>query len=427
MNNNIGMETIIDELKRKSIEVWESTPDTFPLLYKKFAVYEHSVNEARFKAFIDDVVRLVKGFKGNGSDDTVQWGTSLKRLIYDCGVNIVGLSDDSMRLLLNEGFCDVTSEFITEARRFDASFRFDDILQSLRNVWIMDCIQRLMGKRIELTKSIFAYSMLYPYTDNFLDANQISNSKKNNTNNNLGKRLAGFPVTAGTPLENKLFRLVDIIEAQYDRSQYQMVYQSLSGIHDAQVGSMRQDGSDKLSTEEIFAISVEKGGSSVLADGCLIKGSLSEDEAEFIFNFGVLLQLIDDLQDIETDKSNGHNTLFSVNVGSDTIQSHTNRLINFTIALMDDDKCFTGKEAVQIKELMKKSIVILAMGAIASNTNLFDKNYLIALQEYSPIDFNSLKRSYKRIGREYGKLRLKFSVKSLEVPMAKAFASGILS
>ncbi len=427
MDTYTGTENMIDELKRKCVKVWESTPDTFPLFHRSYTASDHAANDVRLRAFIDDSIRLVKSFKGNGTDDPTQWGNSFKSLIYDCGVNVIGLGDDSMRLLLDGGFCDVTSEFISEARSFDAAFKLDDILQSLRNAWIMNCIQRLMGKDIALTPSILAYSMLYPYTDNFIDTNRISAKKKSGTNNKLGRRLAGEPVASETPLENRIFKLVDMIEAQYDRSRYPMVYKSLTGIHDAQVRSMLQDGSDDLAGNDLLDISVEKGGSSVLADGCLIKGSLSEAESEFIFCFGILLQLIDDLQDIGTDKINGHRTLFSMDSDKDTVQSLTNRLINFTINVMDTDDSFTCTEAKQIKELIKNSIVFLVMGAVACNDGIYGRKYLAALQEHSPIDFRCLKSCYKKIGREYGKLKLKFSVKSLEVPMAKAFASGSIS
>ncbi|NLK87271.1 MAG: hypothetical protein GX279_07260 [Clostridiaceae bacterium] len=426
MDTNKVSGITIEKLKTECVKIWESTPDTFPVLHKSYTAYEHAVNDKRLKAFIDDSVRLVKGFRGDG-EDPVQWGTAFKHLIYDCGVNVVGLSGDSMRVLLDGGFCDVTSGFISEARRFDPVFSLDDILQSLRNVWIMNCIQKLMDMEIELTPSIQSYSMLYPYTDNFIDANSISVRKKHDTNSKLGKRLSGEPAAAETPLEEKLFRLVGMIEGQYERSRYPMVYQSLRGIHDAQVRSMQQDNSVRLAREEILDISVEKGGSSVLADGCLIKGSLSEDESRFIFCFGILLQFLDDLQDIMTDKINRHRTMFSTNGGRDELQRLTNRLINFTANVMDTDGSFTGAGAKQIKKLMKDSIILLIMGAVAGNDRIYEKKYLAALQGNSPISFRCFKNSYKRIGREYGRLKLKFSVKSLEIPMSEAFASGNLS
>lgn len=425
-NKTPGIATI-EKLKDECIKIWESTPDTFPLLRQRYDVSGHEANDIRLKAFLDDAVKLVKGFRGSSGEDPVQWGTALKHLIFSCGTDLAGLDGDSMRLLLDGGFCDVTSEFISAARKFDPVFRLDDILQSLRNVWIMNCIQGLAGMKIKLTPSILSYSMLYPYTDNFIDAGRISARKKSSTNGNLGRRLAGERVSAGTALEDKIFRLIDMIEDQYDRSRYPMVYQSLRWIHDAQVRSMLQDGPAELTREDILDISAEKGGSSVLADGCLVRGSLSETESVFIFCFGLILQLVDDLQDIGADSANRHRTLFSIKDGSDMIQRVTNRLINFTVNVMDTDCAFDSAGAKQMKELFKRSIVLLIMGAVACNDALYEKGYLAGLQEYSPFSFKCLKNSYGRIGREYGKLRLKFAVKPLEIQMAEAFASGRLS
>jgi hypothetical protein len=417
----------IERLKQECKRLWGSTPDTFPVLHGCYGTYEHTVNDMRIKAFIDDSVRLIKGFKGNGREGRVQWGTALKHLIYGCGVDAAGLSGDSMRFLLDGGFCDVTAEFISKARDFDPAFILDDILQSLRNVWIMNCIQKLAGIMIGLTPSIFSYSMLYPYTDNFIDTDKISADQKNNITSSLTKKLSGEAVKAENSLEEKLFRLVDMIGAQYERSRYPMVYQSLRWIHDAQVRSMLQDDTVELTMEDILDISIEKGGSSVFADGCLVKGSLCETESVFIFSFGLLLQLVDDLQDIEADRASGHRTLFSINSGSDDVQRLTNRLINFTINTMDNDSSFKGEGAKQIKELVKDCLILLVMGAAACNDRIYEKNYLATLQEHSPVSFKCLKNSYKRIGKEYGRLKLKLSVKPLEVQMAEAFASGSLS
>jgi hypothetical protein len=54
-----------------------------------------------------------------------------------------------------------------------------------------------------------------------------------------------------------------------------------------------------------------KGGSSVLADACLARVWLNEPERRFSFEWGVLLQLGDDLQDVREDMKRGSATLFS--------------------------------------------------------------------------------------------------------------------
>ena len=427
MDTCFDVSEMISTLKDKYIKLWENTPDTFPMQWDQFNTLQQRTKDAQMNTFTDEVILLIKGFSVNSGENSVRWGTALKKLIYGCGTDIVGLDSSSMMLLLEGGFCEVTSDFITEAREFDAGFKMDDIFQALRNVWIMNCIQRLMGFKVETTPSLFAYSMLYPYTDNYLDTATVSAAKKRHVNHRFERRLAGERLEAETSYENKLFRLVDIIEEQFARSQYPMVYTSLLGIHAAQDKSLLQQKNNLSgSRENILDISVEKGGTSVLADACLVKGSLSQEEAYFMFGFGVFLQLLDDLQDTAVDRKNGHNTIFSKQGAGSTPESYTNRLINFTWRVLDNDTCFVSPDAADIKTTMKKSVMFLLLGAVACNSSMYGKNYLKKLETYSPLRFFYLKKFYKRIGREYGKLKIKFAVIPLEAPMAKAFAAGVM-
>jgi hypothetical protein len=55
------------------------------------------------------------------------------------------------------------------ARRFDARLSMDDIFQACRNAWTACGLQPLLGERVGITSSILGYSLLYPYSDNYLD------------------------------------------------------------------------------------------------------------------------------------------------------------------------------------------------------------------------------------------------------------------
>ena len=427
MDKWFGASEMIGTLKDKYIKLWENTPDTFPAQQYQFSTMQQRARDAQMNTFADEVIILIKGFSGTDGEDSIRWGTALKRLIYGCGTDIIGLDGRSMRLLLEDGFSEVTSDFITEARMFDAGFGMDNNFQALRNVWIMNCIQKLMSFKVEITPSMQAYSMLYPYTDNYLDASFIPAAKKSHLNYRFERYLSGERLDAETTYENKLFKLVDMIERQYVRGQYPMVYMSLLGIQAAQSRSLLQhEGNKAESRSNILDISVEKGGTSVLADACLVKGSLSTEEASFAFGFGVMLQLLDDLQDAALDRSRGHNTIFSMQGAGGSHESYTNRLINFTLRVLDEDTCFVSPDAVDIKKMMKKSIMFLLLGAVACNSSMYGRNYLHRLETCSPLSFQYLKSFYKKIEREYGKLKIKLAVTSLEVPMAKAFAAGVI-
>lgn len=427
MGKGMDDSEIIHYLKIKYGKLWEDTSDTFPMQLEQFSTQQQRSKDSQMNTFMDEVILLIKGFSGNNGDRSAQWGTALKKLIYGCGTDIIGLNGNSMKLLLEDGFCEVTSDFINEAREFDEGFKMDDIFQALRNAWIMNCIQKLMDFPVEVTPSLFAYSMLYPYTDNYLDATHVSTEKKRVLNQRFERRLAGDQIKAESAYENKLFRLVDRIEGQFPRNKYPMVYINLLGIQAAQNKSLLQQRSYRSeSIQKIMDISVEKGGTSVLTDACLVKGSLTQEETSFAFGFGVLLQLLDDLQDAAIDRSSGNQTIFSKEDAAGSPEGYTNRLINFTMRVMDEDTRFVSQEALEIKDMMKKSIMFILLGAVACNSSMYCRSYVKKLETCSPLSFCYLKSFYKRIGREYGKLKIKFAVIPLEAPMAKAFAAGVM-
>ena len=89
----------------------------------------------------------------------------------------LNLSGEATQLLTNE-FLPVGTELISWARQFDPSLGMPDIIQACRNAWTACGMQPLLGLRVHLTPAIFGYSMLYPYSDNFLDERGVSTEEK---------------------------------------------------------------------------------------------------------------------------------------------------------------------------------------------------------------------------------------------------------
>lgn len=414
----------IEKLKNKYIELWENTPDSFPEHLATYGRMDQREKDVRLDRCIDEIIRLIKRYPDKKDKDGSLWGTALKKSIYDCGIDVFGFDAGSMELLLEKGFCESTSDFVSEAKRFDADISLDDILQALRNVWIMNCLQILMGLEAKATPSVFAYSMLYPYTDNFLDDRTISADKKKVINQRFERRLAGERLKAESEYENRLFRLVEAIEGQFNRFNYPRVYDSLLGIHSAQAKSLKLHAG-KLDDGgcDILGISFEKGGSSVLADACLAKGDISPEEADFAFGFGILLQLLDDLQDVSADYNNGHKTLFSGKHDRVEIESSVNRLFNFAWRLLTGSVFSNSPKVAVLMNIIKKSIDIMLLMAIANN-DMCSLGYLSKMEDYSPVSFRYCKKLNRRIAKEYGRLKMKFAIKPLEAEMAEAFARG---
>ena len=143
MESHMDLKQAIYSLRGQYSELWQSTSPDLSTLQDKYTAQMQRSKEMAMDRFADQTILLIKGF--NGKHDDTLWGSRLKSLVYNCGVDILDLEGTSMSFLLEEGFCDVTYDFTAGSREFDACFKIDDIFQSLRNAWIMCCIQRLMG------------------------------------------------------------------------------------------------------------------------------------------------------------------------------------------------------------------------------------------------------------------------------------------
>ncbi|MER2064666.1 MAG: hypothetical protein ABS873_08435, partial [Alkalibacterium sp.] len=182
---------------------------------------------------------------------------------------------------VDRGFMDVAERFIFNARKEDAVLTNNEVFQALRNVFIMNSLQLCWNRPLELTKPMYAYSLLYPYTDNMLDDPSISNDTKKIFNERLAKVIAGETLTSTDPKEQRMFDLVKEIKACYPADHFPEVTESVQLIHQAQIMSLDQNYKKALDRDIITTITFFKGGTSVLADAYLIKGTLTQDDMLF--------------------------------------------------------------------------------------------------------------------------------------------------
>lgn len=423
--SNVNLEAI-KLFKNQYKNLWWETPVEFPAFDKEFDASRQTGIEAEMDNTIDNIAAEVRMFPARLKGESPEWGARLRSQIYNAGVNALGFAESSMDLLLDKGFCNATSEFMEGARRFDSSIKLDDIMQAMRNVWIMNCIQLMLNREVEYTPPLFAYSMLYPYTDNYLDAPDISSDKKTRIGKKLRLRLEGKLPEPLDTYESRLFKLIEMIEDYYPRAANPEVYDSLLWIHDAQQNSLFQQKTAGSPYEnDILDISFRKGGASVLADAYLVKGALASEEARFMFGFGIVLQLGDDLQDALADKRNGHMTLFSQTAGRWPLDNITNKLFNFTYSVLDSAGYLKAPVMGELSAIMKRSCTLLLLGAIANNSELFSKEYLKSIEAHSPMSFKYIRSIFKRVQKEYRGLKIKNAGRPVEVYMARALARGV--
>jgi len=309
---------------------------------------------------------------------------------------------------MQESLSRVTDEFISEAYDFDPSLTEEAVYQASRNVMIMNTFQMHLGIKVALTPSIFAYSLLYPYTDNYLDAADVDEDSKNEANKRLESRLCGFAQAPICRSEEFIDRLVGKIEGEFDRIQYPRVFQSLLAIHRAQVRSVSQQNAVFLPAQnELLDISIEKGGTSVLADGFLVAGDLSDAHMKFFFRFGVVLQLIDDLQDIEEDIAANQRTLVGDAVDCGTLEHFSDRLLSFLTLTLT-----TGcREERDLYQLIERSCRLLVLESIAANASYYNSAYLEHTERRSPVRFAYLSDLRRRLRQGLDKVSIASSAR----------------
>jgi hypothetical protein len=258
-------------------------------------------------------------------------------------------------------------------------------------MWIMNGLQIVLGLPVRQSQSMFAYSLLYPYTDNMIDNPGITSSDKLTFSNSFYLRLAGQDPTPKNAAEKTIFSLVSMIEDEYPRSVYPEVYQSLLAIHEAQTKSVQLIHSgDTLSETETLRICIAKGGASVMADGYLVAGKLSKDQEYFLFGYGAYLQLLDDIQDIEEDHLAGLQTIFSKSNGM--LDAKLNKTYWFGERVMQSIQLFGGQQIDVFQSLMRKSMDLFIIEAIAQNSGFYSKWYVSEMESHSPLSFTYIQK-----------------------------------
>ena len=305
--------------------------------------------------------------------------------------------------LLTKDFLPVGIGLARWARGFDPGLSKEDIIQACRNAWTACGLQPLFGRPIELTPSILAYSLLYPYTDNFLDQPTVTAGEKQRFGDRFRQRLEGKPLYAANRREAALWALVRLIEDQYPRAFHPDVYQALLAIHRAQQESIAQlRPYSTLAATQILQLSCAKGGTSVLADACLVRGSLTPQESSFAFHWGVLLQLGDDLQDIREDMRRGSVTLFSdAACAGSPLDRLTDQLLSFSDCVASEMEALPSRTPV-LRNLLRMSWRSLIVNAIAESERFFSPGYLAEIEQSSPFRFDFLRARRKRMSRRRG-------------------------
>jgi len=365
------MPKLINDFKDK----WWETEDETYVFIKNYSLKEQREKEKQIKLFFEQITDHFLNYPYDLEAQNI-WNIEFA-IILENGISIFEcLGLDRIINLLDNDFLMSTKRFIRRAKKFDESIDNEAIFQALRNVWIVNIIQKIGKQKVATTPSVYGYSMLYPVTDNFLDDDDIDKIYKKQIMNRFKERLEGNKLEASDLYEEKVFELVGSIEVEYKRDIYKNLYESLYAINNGQVKSLlQQKGDFGPYRKDILGISFEKGGSSVLADAYLALGELHYDEILFYFGYGIILQLADDLQDVTEDLNNKHMSIMSMQAGLYSLDKTVNQLINFTQNTLDEAKTFETEDQIEIKNIIFQSIQNLILFSAINSIEYFSKEY----------------------------------------------------
>ncbi len=336
-------------------------------------------------------------------------------------------SREAKEIFKDPDFFKSSKAFIKKVQDYEPEIPKEDVGQAFRNVWIMNMLQKAFMLPVSCSDGVFGYSMLYPYTDNFMDDPEVEMKEKYSASQRLKQRLSGEKIKSRGKNERKIYDMIAKIEQTYPRESCSEVFQSLLYIHQCQVDSLKQQSGKSTKNpqkdwetasrqQEILRISVHKGGASVLADGYLVKGVLDPDEQKFCFNYGVLLQMADDLQDCKGDYQNGHQTLFSVDYGGTDFDRRAHQLIRFSARTFWD--FFNGKKAGGMEVFLRENTLLLILGSVLINPSCFSPRYLHWAEERFPVSRRFLETQQRLLGEKFKQSTMKRTDNSYE-PVVK--------
>jgi len=95
----------------------------------------------------------------------------------------------------------------------------------------------------------------------------------------------------------------------------------------------------------------------------LLRGQLDEEEMRFAFGYGAFLQLLDDLQDAESDRREGHQTIFNMGEKSDDFDGRLQKLISF-IFKVNEAKVEDDETKGLMKDVIRTCSLMMVMEVI---------------------------------------------------------------
>jgi len=397
---------IKDICLHKIKDAWLAAPDTFPDFLTEISTETKTQNEQYIQTVSEDFQKQLKSFPMNAKRRG-KWKQKMIGMLDHVlsEETIIGvhyaMDQQSLGTFQNE-----LKDFLIHARKFAPELSIEEIGQAIRNYVVYAMFNEMNQIRPGFNMAGFGYSMLYPFTDNYIDNPQCSDRDKIQYNQIIRDKIAGKEVHPESMHQQKTCELLSAIESEYPRDSDSTIFTLLSLMLEAQEDSLRQQTKGaSLSLSERLDISLYKGGISVLIDRFFVKKEITEDDLDFYLGFGFFLQLADDLQDIREDSRAGHQTIMTIDVRSGYEEKTANKMLHFVHQIL---------EAYQPENDIFKNFVLnncyqLICFAIVGSREFFSQEYLENLEKYLPVTYPFLgKMSRKQNNNKDFKIQDKY-------------------
>lgn len=372
-------------LEPKIKEDWIKEKTYLPEFLPCFGEGERRENEKRISESLGRFRGRMNGFSYRPGRKK-RWKQDMEKLLHEIlwTEPLLGIESALPRESL-AAFEREMKVFVRRSRRFDPGLGLSDLGQALRNYMVYAIFCEMNGVSQKCTSAIFGYSMMYPYSDNYTDAPGRTREELLHYYKLMADKIRGGSFGAVSEHDWKTVELLEAVEQSYVRPND--LYEGLLLILDAQKESQRQSGQDDpLTEDEVFAVTVYKGGISVLIDRYFMDKPLTEKDYEFYYGFGFLLQLCDDLQDMASDRACGSSTVFTMCRTGEEVAGNVNRLIHYM------KKLFASCDCVRegFRDFLLRQCSLLILISAARSREYMTEEWLAWLEERLPVSADFL-------------------------------------
>lgn len=366
---------------------WQNASILFPDFLPETSTENQAENELYIQKTTNDLQKQLKSYTRipilhkHWKKKTF---TKFNDLLNDETILYVHNSMDSQTL---DAFQDEIKTFLLQVRKFAPELSFNDIGQALRNYIVYAMFKGIHQDESAFNQAGFGYSMLYPFTDNYIDSRSCSDLEKKEYNRMIRDKLNGNTVHPANQYQLKTSELLQFIETEYPRDKDNTVFQLLLMMLDAQENSIRQQHNTmNLSNEERLDISIYKGGISVLMDRFFVHKDITEEDLLFYLKFGFFLQLADDLQDIKEDSLHGNKTIFTDDLRFENEENLVNKMLHYVHQIFENFHV----ENNNFKDFILRNCYLLIYTSVAGSKEFFSNDYLNSIERYLPVSFSFL-------------------------------------